>query len=61
MFGPRPWPLQPLLDISVGGWRCDPTPVSSGVASLLYESALGAKQYAPIFLINSNQNLNLCL
>lgn len=59
MCGPRPWPLRPLLDISVGGWRCDPTPVSSGVASPLYESALGAKQYAPIFIIN--QNLNLCL
>lgn len=58
---PHPWPLHPLLDISVDGWRCDPTPVSSGVASLLYESALGAKQYAPIFFFLINQNLNLCL
>lgn len=48
----------PLLDIRGGGWMCDPTPLASGIASLLYESALGAQQYAYIFVIN--QSLNLC-
>lgn len=58
-MAPAPGPFITLLDISVGGQGCDPTPVSSGVASLLYESALGAKQYVPIFIIN--QIPNLCL
>ena len=45
---PAPTPApEPLLDISGSGWRCDPTLVSSGVAFLLYESALRAEQYAP--------------
>lgn len=55
-------PPPPTLPASIGYlcWWLEmwPLPVSCGVASLLYESALGAKQYA-IFLINQNLNLPL--